>query len=370
MKDIPHDHTSFSGSYAQGDIDFLLKEVQIQATGIDEKESAIQSGARHYSEMISDEARPDELYMLIFGQAWAAGADRIAREVNAIADAIVERIAAGKLCEQVTLCSLVRAGAPLGVLLNRALKDRHVDVAHFGISIIRDKGLDANAMRHVMERRPAEGILFIDGWTGKGAIAKELHRSWMPMSGLDPFLIVLADPCGMADLAGSHEDWLIPSGILGANVSGLISRSILNADVIGPDDFHGYIPVTHLADIDCSAAFVDKIHDRMKTCEKVKPVGHVIEPGASLRLRRQSFETVQSLMELFETTNSNRIKPGIAEATRAVLRRKPHHVLLSSRDDEDLAALIHLCVGQGVEWSVRPDLTGPYRAITIIEKVS
>lgn len=370
MKDIPHDHPSFSGSYAGGDITFLLKEVQIQSTGIDEKEAAIQTGARHYSEMISDEARPDEIYMLIFGQAWAAGAERIAREVNAIADAIVDRIADGELCEQVTLCSLVRAGAPLGVLLNRALKDRQVDVAHFGISIIRDKGLDANAMRHVMERRPAEGILFVDGWTGKGAITKELHRSWMPMSGLDPFLIVLADPCGVADLAGSHDDWLIPSGILGANISGLISRSILNADVIGPDDFHGYIPVTHLADIDCSAAFVDDIHRRMAVCEKSQPVGHVIDPATSCRLRRESFDTVQSLMEIFDTTNSNRIKPGIAEATRAVLRRKPHHVLVSSRDDEDLHALIHLCVGGGIDWSVRPDLTGPYRAVTIIEKAS
>lgn len=370
MKDVSENHHLFSGSYAPGDIAFLLKEVSITATGVDEKEAAIQSGTRHYSEMISEEARPDQTYMTIFEAAWAAGADRIAREVNAIADAIVTRIEAGLLCAEVTLCSLVRAGAPLGVLLNRALKDRGVDVAHFGISIIRDKGLDENAMRWITARRPSEGILFVDGWTGKGAITKELHRSWMPMSGLDPFLIVLADPCGKADLAGSHEDWLIPSGILGANISGLISRSILNSDVIGPDDFHGYIPVSHLADIDRSAAFVDDIHNRMKNCEKANAVGHVVDETESCRLRQDSFDAVRTLMDLFGTTNSNRIKPGIAEATRAVLRRKPHHVLVSSRDDADLAALIHLCNEGGVDWSVRPDLTGPYRAITIIEKVS
>ena len=36
----------------------------------------------------------------------------------------------------------------------------------------------------------------------------------------DPRLVVLADPCGRAWLAASAEDWLIPSGILGATVSG------------------------------------------------------------------------------------------------------------------------------------------------------
>ncbi|MER8575636.1 cysteine protease StiP domain-containing protein [Mesorhizobium sp. M1409] len=42
--------------------------------------------------------------------------------------------------------------------------------------------------------------------------------------------MVLSDPCGRAWLAASAEDWLIPSGILGSTVFGLISRSILNED--------------------------------------------------------------------------------------------------------------------------------------------
>jgi hypothetical protein len=43
-----------------------------------------------------------------------------------------------------------------------------------------------------------------------------------------------------ADVAATYDDYAIPSGILNATVSGLTSRSILNA-AIGPEDFHGCV---------------------------------------------------------------------------------------------------------------------------------
>ena len=374
MKDMLQDRTPFSGSYAAGDIDFLLKPVRIDATGIDAKEAAIQSGKRHYSEMISEEARPDDRYLSIFRAAWAAGRERIACEVMAIAREIRDRIEDGRLPRQISLCSLVRAGAPLGVLIHRALRDLGVDSAHYGISIIRDRGIDMNAMSHVMRMRDPDGIIFVDGWTGKGAITRELHATWRENTGRRPTLVVLADPGGLADIAGSTEDWLIPSGILGANISGLISRSILNSDVIGEGDFHGFIQVHHLADIDMSTAFVDDIHALMPAhLEGPSAVAQNFsaEDGIVTRdLTLRAAETIETVKSTFAIENPNRVKPGIAEATRAVLRRKPHHVLISSVADADLSALIHLCRTGAVDFSVRPDLTGPYRAITIIEKVS
>ncbi|MBW3243645.1 cysteine protease StiP family protein [Epibacterium sp. DP7N7-1] len=374
MNNMMHNRDPFSGSYAAGDIDFLLKQVRIEATDIDAKEAAIQSEKRHYSEMISDEARPDERYLAIFRDAWAAGRERIAREVMAIAREIRDRIESGSLPTQISLCSLVRAGAPLGVLIHRALKDLGVDSAHYGVSIIRDRGIDMNAMSYVMQARDPNGILFVDGWTGKGAITRELHATWRENTGRRPTLVVLADPAGLADIAGSTEDWLIPSGILGANISGLISRSILNRDVIGDGDFHGFIPVDHLVDIDMSAAFVDDIHSLM-SAHREGPSAIAQEYGpdngiVTRDLTRRAAETIEAVKSSFAIDNPNRVKPGIAEATRAVLRRKPHHVLISSEEDADLSALIHLCRKGEVDFSVRPDLTGPYRAITIIEKVN
>lgn len=365
-----HMHTPYSGSYAPGDIDFILKAVSMAPTAVAEKEAAIQSGKKHYSEMISEEARPDARYMALYEDALARGAARMAEDLNGIALTIYNSTRNGDLPSQISLCSLVRAGAPYGVLLFRALKQLGADVRHYGVSIIRDFGLDANAMELITRDRPEHGVLFVDGWTGKGAISKELHESWRDLSGLKPRLIVLADPCGRADLSGSHEDWLIPSGILGANVSGLISRSIRNNDLLKPNDFHGFIPVSHLTDIDQTQSFIETIWALMlpKLSAGQIEAREWLDPDAAVQMREASSELVQRLMSDHSITSSNRVKPGIAEATRAVLRRMPEHVYVRCEDDLDVAALLHLCKSGGVAWSADPEKTGPYRAVTIISK--
>ena len=55
-------------------------------------------------------------------------------------------------------------------------------------------------------------------------------------------------------VSGLAEDWLIPSGMLGATVSGLVSRSLYNAV-----DWHGCNSCTHLQDYDVSQSFVDSV---------------------------------------------------------------------------------------------------------------
>jgi hypothetical protein len=360
---------TITGSYRPEDVTFLLKPVQILPTDTATKEYLIQSGAAHYSEMISKERRPDERYLKIFEAARQRGVDRIAREMSSLARRLAERVNAGSLARDISLCSLVRAGVPYGVLLQRELIALGIDSRHFGVSIIRDRGLDRNAMAFILERRADDGVVFVDGWTGKGAIAGELQRSWRDISGRSKAeLVVLADPSGFATMSGSHDDWLIPSGILGANVSGLISRSILNEDVIGPDDFHGSVVVDHLSDIDVSREFVDQITERMAFYRDMPMAAGPVED--LLALRALAMASVHAIATRFDVANLNRIKPGIAEATRAVLRRRPETVFLRSCDDPDLEALVHLCKSDGVELVESAALTGPYRAVTLIEKVA
>ncbi len=363
------DPQTIAGSYNPADITFLLKPVQMVPTEIAAKEHLIQTGAAHYSEMISRERRPDARYLKIFETARETGDDRIAREMSGIARRIADRVRKGTLDDRITLCSLVRAGVPYGVLLQRELSALGIDTRHYGVSIIRDRGLDHNALRFILKDRPARGVLFVDGWTGKGAIATELRKSWKDLTGRpDAELVVLADPSGFATMSGSHEDWLIPSGILGANVSGLVSRSILNRDVIGPDDFHGSIPVDHLADIDVSLDFVDQIARQMLRYRAVDgPSAHAEDP---LALQARAMASVKAIAKRFGVDNLNRIKPGIAEATRAILRRRPHKVFIRSRGDRDLDALIHLCRTDRIDMIEDASLTGPYRAVTLIEKVA
>lgn len=360
---------AFSGSYLAADVHFLLKPVAIDPTPVEEKERRIQTGTSHYSEMISEERRPDRRYLDLFELACVSGVPRLAQDVRAMTQAIIDRIASGELNRKITLCSLVRAGVPFGVLLRRDLIRFGVDVIHFGVSIIRDRGLDAVAMRHILARRPTDGVVFVDGWTGKGAISTELDRAWRGISDRDPILAVIADPCGRATLCGSREDWLIPSGILGGNVSGLISRTILRSDLIGPGDYHGCVALDHLSDIDLSRAFIDRVDAAMcGLAGRIDP-HPTAAPSEAARFRAAAELTIAAVADRFAVRNRNRIKPGIAEATRAVLRRRPDRVLVRSlHHDPDLSALIHLCRQDAVDLIEAPNLTGPYRAITIIRK--
>jgi hypothetical protein len=359
----------FSGSYLPTDVEFLLKPVVLAPTSVEEKERRIQAGVSHYSEMISEERRPDARYLSLFETSCRLGVPRLARDIRSLAGQILDLVQQGRLNPEITLCSLVRAGVPYGVLLKRDLARLGADVTHFGVSIIRDRGLDEAAMGEVLTRRPVDGVVFVDGWTGKGAITAELAESWRALTDREPTLAVIADPCGRANLCGSREDWLIPSGILGGNVSGLISRSILRSDVIGPGDYHGCIVLDHLADIDLSRLFVDRVGVALLSLEDRVELDSEASLSAAARFRTEADGTVAAVALQFGVRNRNRIKPGIAEATRAVLRRRPECVLVRSlSEDPDLAALVHLCRQDGVKLIEAPDLIGPYRAITLIRE--
>lgn len=360
----------FPGSYEATDVLFLLKKVVMDPTDVAVKETYIQSGRRHYSEMISLERLPDDGYMRLFDEAMATGAKRMGSEVISLARAISAAVEG-----PVTLVSLVRAGVPLGVLLKRALKAIGRDVAHFGVSIIRDKGLDGNAMRYILERRPVEGLVFVDGWTGKGAICTELEQSFKAFSNDKPRLVVLADPAGRSWLAASGEDWLIPSGILGSTVSGLISRSILNPDVVGPEDFHACVQWAHLAPHDISRRFVDTV---WIYCEAALEIGAAdpLYPAAAVWTdvdrsfhSSNSKKAVEFVRASNNVTNMNRIKPGIAEATRAILRRVPEMVFISSENERDLSALMHLIREKSIPYAIAREAIHPYRAVTLIRQV-
>lgn len=350
----------FSGSYDPGDVTFLLRPLSIAATGVAEKERLIQTGQRHYSEMISSEHAPSPAYTDIYRAALDAGAARMGQEVAGLAAAVARDVAG-----PITLASLVRAGVPLGVLLVRALRRMGRDAVHFGVSIIRDRGLDQAALAQILRQRPAAGVVFVDGWTGKGVIAGELERS-LTGSEVEPRLVVLADPCGRAWLAASGDDWLIPSGMLGATVSGLVSRTILDPSASGT--FHGCMSWHHLAPFDVSQTFVNEIWSHVEAWVGRAPPSEWTRTDRQARQARAA-AVVESVALRFNVQDVNHVKPGIAEATRVLLRRVPHRVLVRSPDDPEVRALLHLARDSAVPVEVAPEI-GPYRAITLIRKVA
>ena len=353
---------AFSGSYDPADVSFLLKPVALPPTAIAEKEAAIQSGRRHYSEMIAPEAVPGSDYLALYHAALARNGDRLASDIASLAAHLASR----RPGREIVIASLARAGTPVGVLLARTLRAWGHAAHHYSISIIRDRGIDRQALAHIAARHDPADAVFVDGWTGKGAIAGELRSSLADQPfGFTPVLAVVADPAGCADIAATADDYLIASGLLNGIVSGLVSRSILSAETVGPGDFHACITYPEHADADLSRAFVDALAPRAAAAS-ARAIGDHTARRAGLAAACEALVT--ELLSRAGTDDRNRIKPGIAEATRALLRRVPDRLLVRDMDDPDVAHLLHLATSGGVPVE-RLAPACRYRAVAIIRSL-
>ena len=370
-----------SGSYPEMDVTLLLDIVDKDAVNdvpVDEKEALIQSGQRHYSDMLTLEDAPSEAHEALYQEALAAGGERMATDIAHLAHTLHHLFAAEANAQTpLILISLVRAGLPVGVLLQRALSDTSADYAlpsiHYGMSIIRDRGLDANALGQILAQHQGSKLVFVDGWTGKGAIYGELARSLAPYNtdthphfaaifhqGADVVpLLALADPAGVAWLSASDDDWLIPSGLLNSTVSGLVSRSLYTVPETG---VHRAIMYDNLMAHDHSLAFIDHV-------DALRPASsdalHVLPTYQQPRY--STAEIVNAIATEQQIDNLNRIKPTIAEATRAILRRDPEQVLLASAEHPDTKLLRYLCRERNISVHIVGTDILPYQAITIIK---
>lgn len=351
----------FSGTYDPSDVQILLKPAAITPISVDQKEALIQSGKCHYSEMLSAEKVPDARYLTLYREALERNASALRTDIEQLASAIAARPETAKEC---VVISLARAGTPIGVLLKRALGRIGVVAHHYSISIIRDRGIDENALRFIKERHGVETSIFVDGWTGKGAITKQLVASLADSDlGFKPFLAVVADPAGCADLAATTEDYVIPSGLLNGIVSGLISRSVLNDELVGPGDFHACNFMEDHREHDMSVAFIDAIE--AAPLDDSRPVG-LHEAGATAA-HANCQALLASILAEDGIDDVNRIKPGVAEATRAILRRVPDKLYLADLEDPEIQHMIFLARAAGVP-IVQRDLS-TYRAVAIIKKL-
>ena len=359
----------FSGSYKSDDVQFLLKPIAMAPTPVNDKERLIQSGEKHYSEIIAPESVPSTEYIELFTEALSLNRIQLAEDILRIAVTLAD-----DKRDEYVIVSLARAGTPIGILLHRTLKELGHHSRHYSVSIIRDRGIDGNALAYILGKHRDTNIIFVDGWTGKGAIAQELSKTIQQynlenQTQIDSGLTVVSDLAGVAKLAANSNDYLIASSILNAIVSGLISRTILNADYIGPSDFHGCIFYESMRKSDLSRHFVDDLFSAIKRCMASGPTAPItISPEEHAAQRENIEQFVQSLMKKYALQNRNRIKPGIGEATSAILRRMPDLLLLRSMDDPRLKHLIHLCEEKKVTIEIDPQM--PVNATTIIKKTS
>ncbi|RLQ95526.1 cysteine protease StiP family protein [Falsibacillus albus] len=325
-------------SYTRNDVIMLLKDlsnVPLEGETL-EREKRIQSG-QHYSETLPSEKLPSPGYLDLFRRSL----DREARDLATLTGLVSELIVNEKGTDLI-LVSLARAGTPIGILIKRYLKYRYqLDIPHYSVSIIRGAGLDGNAIKYIRKHHRNSSIQFIDGWTGKGSIQKELTKSVKSLNEqfgfqLDDQLAVLADPADCASLYGTKNDIFIPSACLNSTVSGLISRTVLNRLYIEQDDFHGAKYYQEWEEDDVSREFVEvvcsqfpAVSNDVQTCLISK--GYKIQPPLW-----RGMKDIEVIKHYFNIQNAHFIKPGIGETTRVLLRRHPWKVLMKDIHDPNL----------------------------------
>ena len=324
-------------TYAPDDVTILLKDITGLVTPMNtqEREKLIQSG-RHYSEMLPIEYEPSEKYL----KTYFDSVERFAKiTANAVAS-VSEQIFREK-GNDVVLVSLARAGISIGVLIKHFIEQKFgCKISHYTISIIRGIGIDENALNCILSRHSPKDIQFVDGWTGKGAIQKELIKSMEKYPEIDAKLAVLSDPANVAGKCGTHEDFLIASSCLNSTVSGLLSRTFLRNDIIGINDFHG-------------AAFYQNLKDKDLTYQFINSVEKYFDFSQVFKIEKISTTGISEVKEIayhFKISDINLIKPSIGEATRVLLRRLPNKILVHSlNDDEYLGHLYQLAKEKKVE---------------------
>ena len=359
----------FAGSYRDGDVDFLLKVIAFESTPLPEKERLLRTGAKHYSEMLGPEHEPTTPYLVAFEAASAANRRRFATNILSLSKYIE-----GRHIGPIWLVSLARAGTPVGVLLKRALKVYLArDVRHVSLSIVVDRGIDTAALDYLRNELGArdDEVVFVDGWTGKGTIAAELQRAIARYNvdrsaELDPQLHVVADLCGATAAAATTDDYVIPSSLLGATVSGLISRTILAKSSSEPGSFHACRYYAELNGVDRSLSFVDSVEAEFASVlrEGVPPLPQRERRGEEADLAATALEAWRTRLRL---SSARFLKPGIGEATRVLLRRLPRQLVVRDAEDPDVRATLLLAAERGTPVMIDPML--PWKALAAIVEV-
>ncbi|MFE2185675.1 phosphoribosyltransferase [Streptomyces sp. NPDC059455] len=349
-------------SYAPEEVGWLLQDfshVTLEAP-TEEREEAIQSGGAHYAESLPVEYQPSERYQELFRAALDTSAARIARAVGAVTETVLT-----ERSPRPVLVSLARAGTPVGVLMRRWARHAHgLDLPHYAISIVRGRGIDTAALRWLADHHDPSDVVFVDGWTGKGAITRELSDALAPYPDFDSRIAVLADPGRCVDTYGTRDDFLVPSACLNSTVSGLISRTVLRADLVGPDDFHGAKYYRELAGSDVSEYFLDTVSARFAEVTEAA----LADAGRLAATDRtptwEGWSAVERISQEYGIHDVNLVKPGVGETTRVLLRRVPWKILAQRGAGADLDHVRLLAEQRGVPVEEADDL--PYTCVGLI----
>ena len=180
------------GSYPPDEVAWLLtdlSDVALEAP-TEEREEAVQSGGAHYAESLPHEYQPDAAYLRLYHEALAGIGRHGSPRPSASSPSWCSPSADPTSCSRRWPGRAPRS-APCCAAGPRPATGS--TLPHYAVSIVRGRGIDAVALRHLAEHHDPARVVFVDGWTGKGAINRELAAA-LRGTPFSPELAVLADP--------------------------------------------------------------------------------------------------------------------------------------------------------------------------------
>lgn len=334
-------------SYRPDQVLCLLSPYEGPLLDQEEKEDRLRAGA-YYGDMLAREELPSVEYLAVFDRLLNRLAARLVGPLHAIARKLAQ--ARGP---SIALVSLARAGTPIAVVLADVLR-RHwnKDVVHYSASVIHRDGFDRHALRYLLDHHSAEDLAFFDGWVSQGRITRALVESLGEHPDIDPSLYCVSDPSGIQDTAGTRDDVLLPSAVLNASVSGLLSRTVARSDT-----FHAAAYCADQAPVDRTQAFIEAMTSAMLAAP---PPSVVLRPAVEQRPLAQAQLAAWCARW---NTEPGRVKAGIGEVSRSLLRRDPVRVVVDPASKDEADHLVWLAARRRVPLTFEPT-QGPYRAFS------
>ena len=130
-------------------------------------------------------------------------------------------------------------------------------------------------------------------------------------------------------------------------------------------DFHGATYFERFESIDKSNEFIDLVSDEFVNLDAIDSTLNTLEEGWN------GMSIVQDICQLMQVEDYKKVKPGIGETTRVLLRRVPWKVLINkdiSDEDPDIQHILVLCREKKIP-TMRWDL-GNYKVCGIIKELS
>lgn len=337
-------------SYKPEQVTFLLSKYHGDLLSVLEKESKLRTGA-YYGDMLSKEEKPEDEYTAIFDNILDINAAKIAPYFLHLSEMINKARP-----NDLTLVSLARAGTPVGVIITEILRSKfNREVNHYSVSAIHKYGVDSYAMKYLLENHTPESLTFLDGWVSQGRITKTLVDTLKDQPDIDPSLFCISDPSGIQNAIATREDILLPSAILNATVSGLLSRTVNNND-----GYHYAASYEDQLDVDRSQIFVERVVTEALKLDKAN-IGELLDHKIQ---RPLALKQITDWCEKYNTTPDN-VKAGIGEVSRSLLRRDPRFVMVDSDSIDQADHMFYLAKKRNIELIVEK-LDGPYKAFSIL----